>query len=85
MSLSLKITGPARKQLAGIPVKDRQRIIQALLAIQAAPFLGDVKRLRGQSAGWRRRVGSYRIFYDVYPKALLIVISSISRRTSNTY
>jgi mRNA-degrading endonuclease RelE of RelBE toxin-antitoxin system len=34
--------------------------------MQVDPFQGDIKRLKGQSAAWRRRVGSYRIIYDLY-------------------
>jgi len=30
------------------------------------PFRGDIKRLKGQPNSWRRRVGNYRIIYDLY-------------------
>ena len=49
------------------------------------PFVGDVARLKSQPAAWRRRVGNYRIFFDVFPEELRIDIVEISRRTSTTY
>jgi mRNA-degrading endonuclease RelE of RelBE toxin-antitoxin system len=52
---------------------------------QEDPFQGDIKRLKGQPTAWRRRVGNYRIIYDLYFEKRLIVVSSILRRTSTTY
>jgi mRNA-degrading endonuclease RelE of RelBE toxin-antitoxin system len=49
------------------------------------PFLGDIKRLQGQTTAWRRRVGNYRIVYDLYIEEHLIVVAGIFRRTSTTY
>jgi mRNA-degrading endonuclease RelE of RelBE toxin-antitoxin system len=57
--------------------------------MQEDPFAGDIKRLKGESTAWRRRVGQYRIIYDLYlPEHLpehLIVVAGILRRTSTTY
>ena len=49
------------------------------------PFSGDIVRLKAQPTAWRRRVGSYRILFDVHPERLLIVVAAILRRTSKTY
>jgi len=49
------------------------------------PFQGDIKRLKGQSTAWHRRVGNYRIVYDLYFEQRLIVVAGIIRRTSTTY
>jgi len=49
------------------------------------PFWGDIARVHGRQEAWRRRVGNYRIFYDLMPERLLIVILAIERRTSTTY
>jgi mRNA-degrading endonuclease RelE of RelBE toxin-antitoxin system len=32
--------------------------------MQKDPFSGNIKHL--QPSGWRRRVGNYRIFYDLF-------------------
>jgi mRNA-degrading endonuclease RelE of RelBE toxin-antitoxin system len=51
--------------------------------LQADPFSGDIKRL--QPPAWRRRSGSYRIFFDLLLEEHLIVVTAIRRRTSTTY
>ncbi len=53
--------------------------------MQTDPFLGDIRRLKGQSTAWRRRVGSFRIIYDLYFEEKLIVVAGILRRSSTTY
>jgi len=85
MKWNLTITAPAQKDFQKLPQKDQARIKTVLIAMQDDPFQGDLKRLKGTSTGWRRRVGSYRIIYDLYFEEHLIVISAILRRTSTTY
>jgi mRNA-degrading endonuclease RelE of RelBE toxin-antitoxin system len=63
--------------------KDQVWIQRALESLQSDPFSGDIKRL--QPSGWRRRVGNYRILYDLLIDQRLIVITAIARRTSTTY
>ena len=53
--------------------------------MQVDPFQGDIKRLKGKDTAWRRRVGNYRIIYDLYFDEYLIVVLGILRRTSTTY
>jgi len=85
MPWDLVVTKPAEKNLQRIPAKDRARIESALLGMRDNPFPGDIARLRAQPSAWRRRVGNYRILYDVFPDRLLIVVHAILRRTSTTY
>ncbi len=83
MNWTLLVTNPARKELAKLPKQDQVRIVRALDALQRDPFGGDIKRL--EPSGWRRRVGNYRIFYDLYIDERLIVVTAVRRRTSTTY
>jgi len=85
MAWNLQLTGPAQKDFQKLPAKDQERVRVALLALQENPFQGDIKRLKGQPTAWRRRVGNYRIIYDLYPEQHLIVVAGILRRTSTTY
>jgi mRNA-degrading endonuclease RelE of RelBE toxin-antitoxin system len=50
-----------------------------------APFAGDVLKLEGEDNLWRRRVGSYRIFFAVDGKARTVAVTAIVRRTSRMY
>ena len=85
MTWILQVTKPAEKDLRRLPARDRERVRAALLATQADPFSGDIKRLKNQPAAWRRRCGEYRLFYDLYPAHRLIIVVAIARRTSTTY
>jgi mRNA-degrading endonuclease RelE of RelBE toxin-antitoxin system len=49
------------------------------------PFTGDVLKLEGEGSRWRRRVGSYRIFFTVDSSTRVVAVSAIMRRASNTY
>jgi mRNA interferase RelE/StbE len=85
MTWNLIITGPAQKNFQKLPQRDQERVKSVLVAMQDDPFQGDLKRLKGTSMAWRRRVGNYRIIYDLYFEERRIVISAILRRTSTTY
>lgn len=85
MTWNLQLSDPAQKEFRKLPRNDQERVKSALLAMKQDPFQGDIKRLKGQSTAWRRRVGNYRIIYDLYFEQRLIVIAGILRRTSTTY
>jgi mRNA-degrading endonuclease RelE of RelBE toxin-antitoxin system len=83
MHWTLLVAKPAKKDLEKIPDRDQVRIEHALESLQRDPFSGDIKRLR--PSGWRRRVGNYRVFYDLLIEERVIVVTAIKRRTSTTY
>lgn len=85
MTWNLSIAGPAQKDFKRLPPKDQDRVKAVLVAMQSDPFQGDLKRLKGKETAWRRRVGNYRIIYDLFLDKRLIVVSGILRRTSTTY
>lgn len=49
------------------------------------PFAGDVARLKNERTAFRRRVGDWRIFFDVYRQEGLVKVPLIERRSSTTY
>ncbi len=53
--------------------------------MESDPFQGDLKRLKGKPPGWRRRVGNYRIIYDLDFETREIAVHAILRRTTTTY
>jgi mRNA interferase RelE/StbE len=85
MIWNLQVTKPAEKDLRTLPAREQERVKAALISLRVDPFGGDVKRLKGKPPSWRRRVGNYRIVYDLYPEQRLIVVTGILRRTSTTY
>jgi mRNA-degrading endonuclease RelE of RelBE toxin-antitoxin system len=85
MNWELELTKSAQKELHALPQKDRERVRSGLLLMQQDPFGGDVVRLKAQPAAWRRRVGSYRIFFDVRGSERRVIVAGIARRTTTTY
>jgi mRNA-degrading endonuclease RelE of RelBE toxin-antitoxin system len=85
MTWTVIVAKPARKQLARFPAKDQVGIEAALKAMAANPFSGDIIKLEGEATRWRRRVGSYRIFFAVDAAKNSVAVSAILRRTSTTY
>ena len=85
MNWELLLAGPARKALKRIPASDRGRILAALDEMEEDPFQGDIVRLKAQPSAWRRRVGNWRILFDVDSGRRLVIVHDILRRTSTTY
>ena len=50
-----------------------------------SPFTGDVQQLKNQPTAFRRRVGDWRIFFDVYLERRVVDVPDIRRRTTTTY
>ena len=84
MTWTVIVAKAAQKQLAKLPAKDQDKIA-AMRAMADDPFSGDIIRLEARDNRWRRRVGSYRIFFAVDATTRTAAVSAIVRRTSTTY
>jgi mRNA-degrading endonuclease RelE of RelBE toxin-antitoxin system len=71
--------------LRRVPTDDRQRIDDAFSEMCITPYAGDVKSLSGAKGAFRRRVGDWRILFDLHQKKRLIVVAAVIRRGSKTY
>lgn len=83
MNWEVRVTKPAQKSLKKILGGYRILITRVLEELEVFPFRGDIQKLG--PATWRRRVASYRIFFDVYYEDRIIVVTAITHRQSNTY
>ena len=61
MARRLVIAPRARKELAALPQRERRAIATALDQLTRDFGSADVKKLSGQSARWRLRVGRWRV------------------------
>ena len=73
------------KRLRQIPSRDAERVFSAITAMAVNPYSGDVAKMRGEEDVWRRRVGAYRIFFEVLSAARVVYVYRVERRTSKTY
>jgi len=85
MNWELRLRKKDKKIIHRFPKKEQIRIIQALRELVFDPYTGDVEKIKGEKNSWRRRVGAYRIFYEIYPQQKVIYVFRVECRTSKTY
>ena len=66
MNWVLHVRNKTRKAIRHFPEKDQRYIVETLREMRENPFFGDVIKL-DEGNSWRRRVGAYRIFYEIIP------------------
>jgi mRNA interferase RelE/StbE len=85
MTWGLVIGNRAERQLRRLSAPERERIDDAFEEMRDDPFSGDVKLLAGLGGTLRRRVGQWRILFELDEPRQLIVVLAVKRRASNTY
>lgn len=85
MKWGLIISNRARRATRDIPREAAEQIDAAFQEMRVDPYGGDVKFLKGTNRVLRRRVGAWRIMYEVLTDQQLIVIEDVERRGSHTY
>lgn len=78
-SYSIEIKRSAAKELAGLPAKDRGRVVARIQALAEDPRPPGAEKLSGQER-YRVRQGDYRILYEIHDRILLIVVVRIAHR-----
>ena len=81
----LKIDEIVFKALKKIPTKNREVLLSAIKLLPKNPYYGDLQKMQGEENSWRRRVGSYRIFYKIKINEKVILVYKVERRRSHTY
>ena len=81
----LQVDTVVYKFLKKIHRKDAEHILVVINNLSNDPFCGDIKKMKGEDNSWRRRVGAYRIFYEIISQEKIIYVFKVERRTSKTY
>jgi mRNA interferase RelE/StbE len=68
------------KSLLKIPEKYRNGIKESIDEMESGPYLGDVKKIKGESNLYRKKSGTYRILYSIYAEVIQINIVDIAHR-----
>ncbi len=84
-SWSLEIDLQVYKNLKKFPRRDVDRIIDAIENLPLNPFFGDIQKMAGEKNVWRRRVGEYRVFFEIVSEDKVLNVFWVERRTSKTY
>lgn len=82
----LQVDPAVYRFLKRIPRKDVEHILFVIeKQLPANPFFGDIQQMGGERNVWRRRIGAYRIKFEIFKALRIIHIFSVERRTSKTY
>jgi len=76
---ALDILRRAQKELSNLPHEPYVRVRDAIRRLAGEPRPSGSKKLAGRT-GWRIRVGSYRVVYEIDDPAHLITIMHIGHR-----
>lgn len=89
MSLSadwlLQVDPQVHKDIKNFPRQDTRRILNAVEMLPINPYAGDIQKMTGEENVWRRRIGNYRIFYEIITRDKILHVFRVERRTSKTY
>jgi len=81
----LKVNERVYKTLTRFSQKDRVRLVRIIEELPFDPYQGDIKKMEGEEKSWRRRIGAYRIFYEIFSQEKVIYVFRVERRASKTY
>lgn len=81
----LQIDPAVLKTFKKFPQKDAKRILTVIESLKVSPYIGDIQKMKGEEDIWRRRIGSYRLFYEVIQSEKAIHVFHVERRTTTTY
>lgn len=84
-SWDLQIDSGVLRTLKQIARRDAEVFLEVIRLLPSNPYFGDIQKLKGQDNTWRRRVGSYRIFYKIHITEKIILVFRLERRNSKTY
>jgi len=86
MGYRIEVERRAKKALRRLPVRDMERIIEAIDALSDTPRPPGCLAVQNAPGGtYRIRVGAYRIIYVVIDREAVILIARITRRSEQTY
>ncbi len=79
MSYTLLIVRRAQKELALLPVEAYTQVRQAIFELAEIPRPQGCIKLTNRE-GWRIRVGSYRVLYDIDDRQQVVTVFHVGHR-----
>ncbi len=73
------------KLLLKLPNQDRQRVEEHVGDPAFDPYQGDIRKLKGEKNSWSKRLGEYRVFYEIDQTSRVIDVFHVERRNTQTY
>jgi mRNA interferase RelE/StbE len=76
----IEFSNAAFKQLKKLPIKVRTRIQTKIDDLADNPRPNGVVKLEHSDNGYRIRVGSYRVIYDIFDDILIVSVVKVGHR-----
>jgi mRNA-degrading endonuclease RelE of RelBE toxin-antitoxin system len=77
-----KIANEARRAIESLDLDTQERILTEIEGLQANPFFGDVKRIKGKKDIYRLRSGRFRIYFRIIAVSRSIEILLFDQRSA---
>ena len=81
----LRVRERVYKDIASFPREARERITAVIESLSDNPYAGDIEKMKGEERAWRRRIGNYRVRYEIIPGQKIVYVFRVERRATNTY
>ena len=79
-SYSVRIKKSAARELADLPRKDQERVIERIRGLANNPRPPGAEKLAGSDDKFRLRQGNYRILYAIEDDVLMVYVVKIGHR-----
>ena len=76
-----RIANEARKAIGSLNLETQEQVLIKLESLQANPFAGDIKKIKGKKDIYRLRVQSHRIYFRLNMSPRTIEILLIEKRS----
>ncbi|HXG57927.1 MAG TPA: type II toxin-antitoxin system RelE/ParE family toxin [Thermoanaerobaculia bacterium] len=71
----------ARRDIARLDLSVAARIVPKIRALEKDPRPPGVKRIKGERALWRIRIGDWRVIYEIDDEARLVRVMYVRHRS----
>ncbi len=80
MAYRIEFKPSAGREFSGLPKKIQKRIAVEINSLADTPRPRGVEKLEGNERRYRIRVGDYRVIYEMWDEALLVLVVRIGHR-----
>jgi mRNA interferase RelE/StbE len=80
MAYSVEFARSARRELERLPGQAADRVLEAIRRMQEEPRPHGNRKLVGEEATYRIRVGEYRVIYEIDDAAQAVLITRVRHR-----
>lgn len=85
MTYRVEFTTAAARQIKKLPRAAQARVLDAIVELEDEPRPRGARKLAGDEAAWRIRVGDYRVIYEVLDSMLTVTVVRAGHRREVYY